>query len=233
MSKALITADDAPLRFEGLRLPVGETVRLECRAPQRRWALSYVGLLPEQALLVTLPSRGNQPVLLPEDTPVTLRFIAGNRACACTTRVQKSVLAPQPLLYLDYPRQLEAVKIRSATRLQTRLLVSVDGGDELQTAGSWPRQALCRDISLKGAQIESADLLGEVGGTLYVTARLPVGELDQVVLFEAKICNLEEVDSATEYCVRHGVEFQSLDEETRLVLTGFVYQQMLREQFAL
>ncbi|HEY5718500.1 MAG TPA: flagellar brake protein [Motiliproteus sp.] len=233
MTKALRNPAAAPLTFAALRLPVGETVRLECRAPQRRWALNYVGCVVERSLLLSLPMRGQQPVLLPEDTPVTLRFIAGNYACACTGRVQKSQLSPQPLLYLDYPQQLEAVQIRAATRVQTQLLVSVDGPDDTSLGVAWPRQVLCRDISLHGALLDAGDLLAEVGGTLFITARLPIADLDQVVLLEAKVKNLEERETDSGYRVQHGVAFSTLDEETRLVLTGFVYQQMLREQFAL
>jgi len=137
------------------------------------------------------------------------------------------------LLYVEYPQQLEAVKIRAATRLQTRLLVSVDGGEETSLGVAWPRQALCRDISLGGAQLEAGDLLANVGATLYITARLPIADMDQVVLLQATVKHIDASDTATAYRVRHGVVFQAMDEETRLVLTAFVYQQMLREQFAL
>ncbi|WP_207061977.1 flagellar brake protein [Motiliproteus sp. SC1-56] len=223
------------LRFDELRVPVGERVQLETRSPRGRFSVRYVGHVQDKGLLVSLPMSKRAPKLLSEGTPVTLRLMAQNRACAFSSRVQKAQLAPVPLLFLDYPAEVEAVLVRHATRVRSRLIVSVDGGEEVNLSHTWPRQALCSDISLEGARLEASDLLGEVGDPLYVTARVQVGDVDQVLLLHCRVRTLEEVEDpfSGDYRLIHGVEFEELDEETRLILTGFVYQQMLREQVGL
>jgi hypothetical protein len=139
------------------------------------------------------------------------------------------------MLLLEYPREVEAVLVRKAPRVNSRLIVSVDEADPGHFGSGWPRQALCCDISLHGARIEAGDQLGEVGDGLYITARVKVGEVDQVMMIEGTVRNLEEVEDSFSDGFRmiHGLEFSSMDEETQLILAGFVYQQMLREQVGL
>lgn len=223
----------APMDFSRVPLAVGEAVQLACVSPQRRWPLQYLGALPGQSLLLSLPSRQGRPVRLAEDTPVTLRFVAGDYACGCTSRVQKAQLTPWPLLYLDYPRALEVKRIRSDTRVRTRLIVSVDGGEDPALGGVWPRQALLSDLSLRGARLEASDLLAGRGERLYLRVRLPVADFDQLVLLETRVRSLEEEALGERLRVTHGLQLLDPDEETRLVLVAFIYQQLLRERFAL
>lgn len=223
------------VRFDDLKLAVGERIRLETASPRGRFSVRYLGAYSERCLMVTLPILNGVEKPIKEGAPITLRLIALNRACAFKTRMLKAQSVPVPLLFLDYPDAVEAVLVRKAPRVNTQLIVSVDEADAGHFGSGWPRQALCSDISLHGARIEASDQLGEVGDRLYVTARVRVGEVDQVLLVEGVIRNLEEVeDSFSEgFRMVHGLELVGMDEETQLILTGFVYQQMLREQVGL
>ncbi len=223
------------LQFDELRFPVGERMKLEVRSPGARYSVVYAGHFQGRSLLLSVPQRNGKPQLIPEGAPVTVRLIAANRACAFSTRVQKSQLSPFPMLCLEYPAAVEAVLVRKAARVQSRLVVSLDEADESGPGGVWPRQAVCTDISLHGARIEAGDMLAEVGDQLLMTARMKVGEIDQLMLTRCSIRNLEDLEDplSGEYRVVHGVEFVDMDEETRLILSGFVFQQMLKEQGAL
>jgi c-di-GMP-binding flagellar brake protein YcgR len=223
------------MTFEDLKLRVGEGFRLETQASQARYRVNYIGHSLEQSILVSVPLVKGQPQFLPEGTAVTLRFMALNRACAFTSRVLKVTKAPFPHLFLAFPKRIEAVVVRTATRVSLKLIVSVDEAREGHFGGGWPRQAICSDISATGARIDATDLLGHVNDQIYMTARVKVGAVDQVMMVLCAIRNIEEhEDSQTgEYRVVHGVEFVELDEETCLIVTGFVYQQMLREHISL
>ncbi len=223
------------LPFEELRLAVGERVRLEIRAPKARFTVSYIGHVSGRTLLLSMPQKSPRPPALAEGSAVTVRLIASNRACAFTSRIQKLQLKPVPTLYLDYPPSVEAVLVRKAPRVASRLVVSLDEVVEGALGGGWPRQALCSDISLHGARIEASDLLAEVNEQLFMTVRMRVGELDQLLLTRCVVRNLEDLDELNpeDYRVIHGVEFLQMDEDTQLTLTGFVYQQMLKERGAL
>ena len=97
------------LGFEELRLAVGERVRLEVVAPRGRYSVRYLGAHPERCLMVTMPLVNGNLKTLKEGSQITLRLIALNRACAFTARVLKAQSAPVPMLFLEYPREVEAV----------------------------------------------------------------------------------------------------------------------------
>ncbi|OMH25919.1 flagellar brake protein [Motiliproteus sp. MSK22-1] len=231
-SSLLQQGDKEQLRFDELRFPVGERVKLEVRSPKARYTVFYVGHFRERSLLLSVPQKNGSAQLLPEGTLVTVRMIASNRACAFSSRVQKSQMTPFPMLYIDYPGLVEAVMVRKAPRVSSRLIVSLDEVEEGAIGGGWPRQAMCSDISLHGARIEASDMLGEVGEEIFMTARMKVGEVDQLLLTKCTLRNLEDLEDpyTGDYRVIHGVEFVDLDEETQLTLTGFVFQQMLKEK---
>ncbi len=223
------------MAFDDLRLAVGERIRLETVKPRGRYSIRYLGAHSQRCLIVSMPVVYGSPKPIKEGVEVRLRLIARNKACAFTTRVLSVQSSPVPLLLLEYPGEIEAVRVRQAPRIHSQLIVSVDEAVAGNFGSHWPRQALCCDISLRGCRIEAGDQLGEIGDRLYITARVRIGAIDQVVLLEGIIRNLEEVEDSFNEGVRmiHGLEFSELDEDTQLILTGFVYQQMLREQVGL
>ena len=235
LSGSLALGQKEQLPFDELKLAVGERVRLETVSQRGRYTVRYLGAYPDRCLMVSVPVIHGTPINIKEGASVRLRLIALNRACAFTSRVIKVQSSPVPMLMLEYPREVEAVLVRKAPRVNSPLIVSVDEADPGHFGSGWPRQALCCDISLHGARIEAGDQLGEVGDGLYITARVQVGEVDQVMLVEGTIRNLEEVEDSFNDGFRmiHGLEFTGLDEEAQLILAGFVYQQMLREQVGL
>lgn len=218
--------------FADLSVPIGERIKLEVRSPRLRATAIYLGYLPERSILLALPQRGTNLPSAAEGSVVTARMIVADRACAFSSRIQKLQLQPFPTLFIEYPQAVEAVVVRYAPRVPVKLLVSLDEIEQGSLGGRWPRQALCTDISLGGACIEADDLLGEAGDELLLTLRLPVGDVDQLLQLRCRIRNIEDLDDAISghFRVVHGVEFQSADDATRVALTGFVYQQQLRQQ---
>ena len=223
------------LPFDELKLAVGERVRLERVSQQGRYTARYLGAYPGRCLMVSAPINNGVAVSLKQGATVRLRLIALNRACAFSCRVLKVIATPAPMLLLEHPGEIETVVVRKSVRVRSQLIVSVDEAEAGQFGSSWPRQALCCDISLQGARIEAGDQLGEVGDRLYITSRVQVGAVEQVMMIEGIIRNLEEVEDSFNEGFRmvHGMEFTGLDEEGLLILTGFVYQQMLQEQVGL
>ena len=98
-----------------------------------------------------------------------------------------------------------------------------EGG--LDGSSQWPRSVLCKNLSLTGAGLLSKMPLGKPGNRLYLTLRLCVAGHDQVVMVPAIVRNVPSREGDYQY----GIEFFDLDEDARLVLAGFVYQQCLLE----
>jgi len=205
---------------------IGEKIRLEIRSPRQRLGAQLIGMKENQSLLVTAP-RLSGSGLVHAGTRMTARMMCGNYLCTFETRLLQIQSQPFSYWHLAYPRQIEQSRVRQHLRVPMNLMVRVEA-DEFTLPGSAPAiTACCRDLSLSGARIEAARSLGQPGDRLYITARVSVAGLDHMLLLPARICNLYQSASGVLNAFSHGVAFIDLEEDTQLVLAGFIYQQQL------
>lgn len=205
----------------------GERAQLETRSPRGRYSVLLIGLREGGSVIVSAPRSNGAPLLLHEGAHLTLRLMAGNWVCAFETRLLRAQNAPYGHWHLAWPEQVDAQRIRRHTRVPVNLAVAVELDD--QEPGHFPLNAWCTDIHLAGACIEAPRRLARVGQQLFVTARVSVAAMDHVLLLPARVQNVLESESGRFGVISHGVEFLELEEETRLLLAGFVYQQHLIE----
>jgi hypothetical protein len=212
-----------------LKPQIGERVRLETRSPRGRYSVQLIGLREGASVIVSAPRTSGTPLLLNEGAPVTLRLMAGNWICAFDTRLLKIQTTPYHHWHLAYPTRIDAQRVRQHTRVPVNLAVAVDIDDLEPAAVDYPMTACCTDIHLAGACIEAPRLLARVGQKIFITARIAVAGIDHVLLVPALVRNVHESESGSFSVISHGVEFVDLEEETQLILAGFVYQQHLIE----
>ncbi|KEA62842.1 hypothetical protein ADIMK_2951 [Marinobacterium lacunae] len=212
-----------------LRPQIGERVRLEMRSPRGRYAVQLIGLREGGSVVVSAPRVSGTQLPFNEGAPLTVRLMAGNWICAFETRLLKIVTTPYPHWHLAYPSQVDVHRVRHHTRVPVNLAVSVDVDEMDPAAAGFPVKAWCTDIHTSGACIEANRILGKVGQKLFVSARVSVNGIDQVILAPAIVRNTYESEGGSFSVISHGVEFVDLEEDTRLILAGFVYQQYLVE----
>lgn len=212
-----------------LRPQVGERVRLETRSPRGRYTVQLIGFREGGSVIVSAPRSTGSPLLINEGAPLTVRLMAGNWICAFETRLLKVNTGPYPHWHLAYPTQIESHRVRHHTRVPVNLAVSVDLDEMEGASGGFPVKAYCTDIHTAGACIESSRILGKAGQKLFVSARVAVNGIDHVILAPAIVRNVYESESGSFSVISHGVEFVDLEEDTQLILAGFVYQQYLIE----
>ncbi len=205
----------------------GARVQLESRAPSARYQTQLIGLHEGGSLIVAAPRSG---LALNEGARLSMRLISGNYIAAFSTRLLKIAAQPYGYWHLEYPRQIEARRLRQHTRVPVNLVLTVDPYEEQMTlAGHWPVTAYCSDLSIEGACIQTPMALGKANDKVLLTLRLSVAENDQVVLVSARIRSVQPQSGSLSSVVSHGLEFEDLDEDVRLILTAFVYQQFLIE----
>lgn len=206
---------------------IGEKVQVETRTPRARYSLQLLGYRENGSLMISAPRNSKA---INEGALVNVRLMSGNFICGFSAKVLKINTSPFPYWHLEYPKDTEVRRIRSHTRVPVNLMVSMDEyepGSGLER--DWPAQVFCSDISLKGAKVQSQSALGKVGDKLFFTSRFKVAGVDQVVLLPAEIRSMATADEGINKVLNHGLEFLEMDEETHLILTGFVYQQFLME----
>lgn len=213
-----------------LKPKVGERIQLQFGAQGGRVNCTLLGYKEGSCLIVGLPADHAPLAKVREGDRLTARLISNNHIAAFSGRVLGLHSKPFLYLHLEYPQQLEIRRIRRHSRVPVNLRVSLDAYDESEAlAGAWPCNGFCTDISLMGACVETTTPLGRAGDKLYLTLRLQVAGLDQVLLAPVVVRNAAQVETVPMAVHRHGLEFFDLDEDSRLILASFVYQQFLVE----
>ena len=207
-----------------LRPRPGEPVRLETRLPKGHYSVRLVGVHEQSAVIVTAP-KSRKPILT-EGVSLNVKLLCGNTLISFTTRLLKARSEPFPHWILAYPAALDTVPFRQHTRVPVHLTLLLDKGDADPHAS---QTALCVDVSLSGASVESPMALAAVGESVFLTARVSVAGIDHVILAPAKVRSVMQTESGQLKVYRHGLLFEEMEEETRLVLAGYVYQQWLYE----
>ncbi len=144
------------------------------------------------------------------------------------SEVLRSQLRPYPYLHLAFPLAIEELTVRKAQRVGVRLIASVV--NETDSERGAPQAAEIVDISTAGAMVLADQPLGAVGDVLIVRVRLSVSRTEEYLNLGAVIRNVKP-DPASETGaprLRHGLEFQLLEQAETMALHGFVYEQLLQ-----
>ena len=212
-----------------LRMQIGEPVRVEIKAPRARFTAKLLGYAVNGGLIISAPATTSNVPLINEGNIAHLRMIGGNRICSFNCKILKQYELPFGYWILEYPQQVEQQRIREHTRVPVRLMASMDDHDEMSERQDLPASSLCIDISQGGACLQLPRALGEVGDRFYLTTRVQIGDIDQVLLAPVELRNVHSSAAEAGTLYNHGVKFFDLDEDTRLIISAFVYQQFLVE----
>nr|WP_082709111.1 flagellar brake protein [Marinobacterium profundum] len=166
-----------------LRPLPGERLRVESRTPRSRFVSELIGYRVDGSVLIAAPRAGSLAASVNPGSAVTVRLMAGNRICAFSSRLLRIQTQPFGYWHLEYPAEVEVRRIRNCTRVPVRLKIALDTEDDAARAQpGLPCSALCTDISLQGACFETLDLVGQPGERLFVTLRIALAGIDQVLL---------------------------------------------------
>ena len=222
------TQTDKPL--SELRLQIGEPVRVDIRSPRARFTSKLLGYSENNGIMISAPSLKNGvSSLINEGNIAGLRLISGNRICNFSCKILKQYEQPFGYWVLEYPQQIDQKRIRDHSRVLVRLSCSVDDHDEMVEREGMPASALCVDISMGGVCLQLPRSLGSVGDKFYLTTRLRISDIDQVLLVPVELRNVHSTSVESGSVYNHGFKFFDLDEDTRLIIAAFVYQQFLIE----
>ena len=207
--------------------PVGERLRLEVRAPNQKFSVRLLGFREPTSLLVSAPRVQPGGAAVHEGTRMMARLMTGNYLCSFETRLVQVQTRPFSYWHLEYPAHIECQRLRKMTRVPINLTVRVEQDDMGLETGQGAQYAICRDISLHGASLETSRPLVQPGEQLFVTVRVSVAGLDHLLLLPALVRNVQQLESGAIPVFSQGVEFVDLEEDARLILAGFVYEQQL------
>ncbi len=212
--------------FRSARLQVGTTIQLQRAnmAQADKISVKLIGYLEKQSIIVSHPSNFGQLSFVKDGTSYQCQAFSGKSAYLFDTSVIRSSLVPYPYLHLAYPTSVRVNLLRKSERIATALVATAT-----PTEGGKSITCIIRDMSIKGAMIQSAQLTVEVGSTLVLAFRLPIDEKPTLFELEAQVCNVLPNTSAEGSANRIGVEFLNVPAVLERLLELFIYRKMVQE----
>ncbi len=218
------------MRFSDLGLKMGDVMQLQASADSdARYPVKLLGFLPERSVIISAPCETKgKPIFLREDQMVTLRFVVNNVASGFSSKVLSMRTSPSPYVHLEMPKQVEAIEVRNAVRVNTDISATIIN----ETHKSNPISVTVTNMSVLGGKLECSKKIALIGDQLSLTMTLNLDEIDKVVTLECHIRNKGnyEVERNGSKSLKnwYGFHFDFNDDEDRLLLKAFVYQEILR-----
>lgn len=213
-----------------LRHNIGDTLQLQFSPgnSDERYYVKLIGFLENKSILVTTPRADGAPLRIAEKQKFIVRMISGNSAQGFSATTIFATTRPYPHLHLTYPEDLESITVRKAERVHCKLIVTVQNEEPERSLGEG-KSASMQDISTAGSQLFSAEALGESGDTITINSKITVAEIEQYLTISGKIRRVVDKSETKDGKYEYGIEFILLEDKDKLLLHGFVYEQMMKE----
>lgn len=212
-----------------LKHSIGDTLQLQFfpGSVEDRYYVKLIGFLENKSILVTTPRLEGSTLKIPPEQQFIVRMISGNSAQGFTATTLYSTTRPYPHLHLTYPENLESITVRKAERVNCKLIVTVQNQEAEYSLGDG-KSASMQDISTAGAQIFTPDSIGDKGNTITINCKVNVAGIEQYLTISGIIRRVVEPENESDQ-YEYGIEFILLEDKDRLLLHGFVYEQMMKD----
>ena len=223
MSDDLALPQPRQADFSDLHVAVGCRVQLRISSfgREKQFATALIGYLPDEFLIVRTPIEGGLPLRLQNGDVLKARLFTGTDVVEFDTAVARQFGAPAPYWHLGYPDQVRLISLRAAPRMPVDLPVQVRTG-----AAAAQQPGRFTDLSALGAQVVTAQSLGDPGADIVIAFSLPRngGSPPVELSVAAKIKSVKPLPDAGDGVTgcAHGVQFDNLDERAAMLLQNFV-----------
>jgi len=211
-----------------LKHNIGDTVQLQFfpGSEEDRYYVKLIGFLNDKSILVTTPRESGSTLKINTHQEFIVRLISGNSAKGFNASVIHATSHPYPHLHLSYPKNMESITVRKAERVDCKLIVSVQNEEEGK-AFDEGKSAAMKNLSTAGAQLITHDAIGEKGEKISITCKVTVATIEQYLNIAGIIRRTTDKKDSDLKQYEYGVEFTIPEDKDKLLLHGFIYEQML------
>lgn len=210
--------------FFDLHLTASYPIQLhvaDAEGKKGRYFCRYIGCVKKNAVIVSPLVTGGRDLGIDAGQVVTARLMIGRGICVFPARILAMQQQPVPMLYLEYPGNVEFKSIRNADRVETKLPVIVNNAGK---KGQVSEGKLC-DISITGARIELYKCVADIGDEIIISGDFLIETISQAMRANAVIhsrVNVPQKQSNIHQPITYGVEFVRLPDDKKLILYGYV-----------
>ena len=211
-----------------LKHSIGDTVQLQFYPgnEDERYYVKLIGFLDGKSIVVTTPRDQGAALRINNNQQFIVRLVSGNSAKGFNAKAIHTTKLPYPHLHLTFPDNLESTTVRKAERVECKLIVSVQNEEEGKSFTEG-KSAAMKNLSTAGAQLATNEPIGEIGERISITCKVNVAKFEQYLNITGIIRRLNENKEAKTGKFEYGIEFTVPDDIDKLILHGFIYEQML------
>lgn len=212
-----------------LKQNIGNTLQLQFVPgnAEDRYYVKLIGYLEDKSILVTTPRMDGAALKILAEQQFLVRMISGNSAQGFSATALYSTNRPYPHLHLTYPKDLQSITVRKAERVNCKLIVTVQNEVAEYSLGEG-KSASMEDISTAGSQLFTMEAIGDKGNTITINSKVSVAGIEQYLKISGIIRRVVEPEKEGDK-FEYGIEFVLLEDNDKLVLHGFVYEQMMKD----
>lgn len=216
---------------DNIKLEVGDVVQLQVISPEKddRYAVTVIGYLPGESVLVTAPTIGGKVQFIREDQRFAVRMLHGSNVYGFVAKVLQVAVKPFPYLHLSFPDEVESITVRDADRVETEIPALVRNTNLPDKQGSW-QPVFIRDLSTTGARLESVIPLGREGEMMRIRFQLEVCDAEEEIDLLADIRSQifqSSSDNAKDQRYITGTRFHTLNRYQKILLHDHCLEQRL------
>lgn len=214
--------------FDRVHLAPGDLVQLQPlqEGVEERYNVRIIGMMKGKSVLVSHPVVDEKVIFVREGQNFLVRAFSGVNACGFKARVLKANLTPYPYLHLTYPNTVHAVRVRQALRAPVDIITAVYERE----GGALIASGRIVDLSVGGARVHSPVQFGEKGGRVYITFKVKLDDIEEIVTTPATIRSYgEETDEKGRRMQTVGLQFGEINPAQRLIIMNLVYQHLFKE----
>lgn len=211
-----------------LKQNIGNTLQLQFVPgnAEDRYYVKLIGYLEDKSILVTTPRMDGAALKILTEQKFLVRMISGNSAQGFSATAIYSTTRPYPHLHLTYPKDLQSITVRKAERVNCKLIVTVQNEVAEYSLGEG-KSASMEDISTAGSQLFTMEAIGDKSNTVTINSKVSVAGIEQYLKISGIIRRVvEPVKEGDKF--EYGIEFVLLEDKDKLILHGFVYEQMMK-----
>jgi hypothetical protein len=216
--------------LDQIKLNIGDAIQLQFQSgnEQARCFVTLIGYLESKGVVVTNPVIDGNLMLVREGQHFVARLFSGKSAYAFPTSVRRVTSAPYPHIHLDWPREVRGLVVRQAPRSRINIICHAGAANGRGLA------CVVRDISIGGALVAAGEEMGGVGSTLVLKFRVKIGDDEHMLTLACTIRSLNVARATADEKASHlhGLSFEDMDSQDKLVISALLYQNVVSAQEA-
>ncbi len=209
-----------------LNLMVGASLKIEPENGDSCYLVELIGYVTDKSLMVT-PAYGDDSIqALKEGDKLAVRYLGSDKSYAFYSEVTFVCDKPYHYLHLAYPKGVQGLSARRASRVPIEgpvMRLNIREGEQSLSV-------TMADISTQGARFISSSCLGGRGDHFVI--EMPdiggAGETLSLPCVVRHVCEQYPDAMGVATTFHHGVEFDHLDEAAQLFIARFIQDSISR-----